>query len=61
MAVDESGLSKRELIRRLGTSASQFYRLLDPAYPGKSLGQLLALLHIVDRDVKVVTRGELAT
>ena len=55
-AVEESGLSKRELIRRLGTSASQFYRLLDPGYQGKSLGQLLALLHLVGRDVEVVAR-----
>lgn len=56
-AVEASGLSKRELIRRLGTSASQFYRLLDPGYPGKSLGQLLALLHFVGRDVDVVPRS----
>lgn len=55
-AVEESGLSKRELIRRLGTSASQFYRLLDPAYQGKSLAQLLALLHLVGREVDVVAR-----
>ena len=55
-AVDESGLSKRELICRLDTSASQFYRLLDPAYTGKSLGQLLALLHLVGRDVDVTKR-----
>lgn len=56
-AVEESGLSKRELIRRLGTSPSQFYRLLDPGYPGKSVGQLLALLHLVGKEVKVVERS----
>ena len=55
-AVESSDLSKRELIRRLGTSASQFYRLLDPSYQGKSVGQLLALLHLVGRDVDVVER-----
>ena len=27
--VEESGLSKREIVRRLGTSAAQLYRLLD--------------------------------
>lgn len=53
-AVAESDLSKRELIRRLGMSASQFYRLLDPSYSGKSVGQLLALLHLVGREVDVV-------
>lgn len=52
----ESQLSKRELIRRLGTSASQFYRLLDPANTSKSVGQLLALLHRLDCDVDLVVR-----
>lgn len=56
-AVENSGLSKRELIRRLGTSPSQFYRLLDPTYRGKSVGQLLALLHLVGCDVDVVERS----
>jgi len=55
-AVEESGLSKRELIRRLGTSASQFYRLLDPGHQGKSVGQLLTLLHLVGREVHLVER-----
>jgi len=60
-AVEASGLSKRELIRQLGTSASQFYRLLDPSYQGKSVGQLLALLHLVGKDVDVVERPVSAT
>ena len=46
-AVEESGLSKREMIRRLGTSPSQFYRLLDPTYYGKSVGQLIGLFSIL--------------
>lgn len=50
------GLSKREIIRRLGTSASQFYRLLDPTNYGKSAGQLVALLHVLDYEVDVVVR-----
>ena len=53
-AVESSELSKRELIRRLGTSASQFYRLLDSTYYKKSVGQMLALLHLLGRDVDVV-------
>jgi hypothetical protein len=58
-AVDESGVSKRELIRKLGTSASQLYRLLDPANETKSVGQLIALLHLLGRrvDVVVTARG----
>jgi len=55
-AVEESGLSKREMIRRLGTSASQFYRLLNPTYYGKSVGQMLALLHILGKEVDFVVR-----
>jgi len=53
-AVEKAGLSKREMIRRLGTSPSQFYRLLDPTYYGKSVGQMLALLHILGLEVEMV-------
>lgn len=53
-AVEASDLSKRELIRRLGTSASQFYRLLDSTNSTKSVGQMLALLHLLGQDVDVV-------
>ncbi len=53
-AVEASGLSKREMIRRLKTSPSQFYRLLDPTYYGKSVGQLAALFSLLDMKVDVV-------
>lgn len=53
-AADESELSKGELIRRLGTSASQLYRLLDPTFYGKSIEQMLALLRVLGRDVELV-------
>lgn len=53
-AVKRSDVSKRELIRALGTSASQFYRLLDPANRAKSVAQLIALLHLLGREVQVV-------
>ena len=56
-ALEESGLSKRELIRGLGTSPSQFYRLLDPTYSGKSVGQMLALLHLLGKEVDLVVRA----
>lgn len=51
---DRSGLSRRELARRLNTSVPQLYRLLDPANTRKSLGQLVALLHLLDCDVEFV-------
>jgi hypothetical protein len=54
--VEECPLSKRELIRRLGTSASQFYRLLDQTNYKKSVGQLLALLDILGCDVDLLVR-----
>ncbi len=55
--VAASPLSKRELIRRLGTSATQFYRLLDQVNYRKSIDQLLALLQILDCDVDLVVRA----
>ncbi len=54
--VGESQLSKREIIRRLGTSATQFYRLLDQTNYRKSIDKLLALLHVLDCDVDLVVR-----
>ena len=52
--VKNSPLSKREIIRRLGTSATQFYRLLDQTNYKKSLDQLLSLLQILECDVDFV-------
>ena len=54
--VEAAPISKREIIRRLDTSASQFYRLLDQTNYRKSIGQLLSLLHILDCDVEVIVR-----
>jgi hypothetical protein len=58
--VAESSLSKRELIRRLGTSAAQFYRLLDQRNYRKSIDQLLSLLHVLDCQVELVVRARSA-
>jgi len=55
-ALDQSDLAKREVVRRLGTSPSQLYRLLDPTRSSKSAGQLLAILHLLGREVDVVVR-----
>lgn len=55
-AVEASGLSKREMIRRLRTSPSQFYRLLDPTYYGKSVGQMAALFMLLGLEVDLVVR-----
>ncbi len=54
--VKSSSLSKRELIRRLGTSPAQFYRLLDQTNYKKSIDQLMALLNILDCGVDLVVK-----
>lgn len=51
-----SPLSRREVIRRLGTSAAQFYRLLDQTNYSKSVDQMLSLLQALDCDVELVVR-----
>lgn len=55
--VQASPLSKREIIRRLGTSATQLYRLLDQTNSRKTIDQLLSLLHVLDCDVDLVVRA----
>jgi predicted XRE-type DNA-binding protein len=54
--VETSALSKREIIRRLRTSATQFYRLLDQTNSRKSVDQLLSLLHVLDCDIELLVR-----
>jgi len=58
VAVKESALSTRELIRRLGTSPAQFYRLLDQTNYRKSMHQLVALLHVLGCQVDIVLTSE---
>ena len=55
-----SALSKRELIRRLGTSPAQFYRLLDQTNYTKSIDQLMALLGVLDCEVDLVVKRKKA-
>ncbi len=58
--VKKSDLSRRELIRRMGTSAAQFYRLLDQTNYRKSIDQVLMLLHVLDCDVDLIVRAKSA-
>jgi len=58
--VAKSPLSKREIVRRLGTSAAQLYRLLDQTNYRKSVDQLLASLQVLNRDVDLVVRTKTA-
>ncbi len=58
--IAQSPLSKREIIRRLGTSAAQLYRLLDQTNYRKSVDQVLALLQVLNCDVDLVVRTKTA-
>jgi len=49
-------LSRREIIRRLGTSPAQFYRLIDPTNYRKSVDKLLVLLQVLGCEVDLVVR-----
>lgn len=55
-AFDSSGLAKREVIRRLGTSPAQLYRLLDPADYNKSVDKMLELLSVLGCEIKFSVR-----
>jgi len=52
--VESTSLSHREIIRRLGTSPAQFYRLLDTTYYGKTIDRLVELLAVLGCGVEVV-------
>ena len=58
--VAKSPLSKREIIRRLGTSAAQLYRLLDQTNYRKSVDRMLALRQVLNCDVDLVVRTKTA-
>ena len=58
--VAASPLSKREIVRRLGTSAAQLYRLLDQANYAKSIDRMLDLLRVLDCEVDLVIRARTA-
>ncbi len=56
----ETPLSKREIIRRMGTSPAQLYRLLDQTNYAKTVDQLLRLLSVLDCNVELVVRAKTA-
>ena len=58
--IADSPLAKREIVRRLGTSATQLYRLLDQTNYKKSIDQLVSLLQLLECDVDLVVRAKSA-
>ncbi|MBI5627783.1 MAG: hypothetical protein HY953_02600 [Candidatus Rokubacteria bacterium] len=53
-------LARREIIRRLATSPTQFYRLPDQTNYRKSIDQMLRLLQVLDCEVDLVVRAKSA-
>ncbi|GMQ88299.1 MAG: hypothetical protein BMS9Abin08_1535 [Gammaproteobacteria bacterium] len=58
--IEGSGLSMRQIAKRLKTSVPQLYRLLDPANTRKSMSQLVTLLHVLNCDVDLVVKKKVA-
>lgn len=52
--VKASGASKREIIRRMNTSPTQFYRLMDQTNYRKTIDQMIKLLAALDCPVDIV-------
>jgi hypothetical protein len=58
--LETTRLSKREIIRRLGTSPAQFYRLLDTTNYRKTVDRMLALLQVLGCEVEFTVREKSA-
>ena len=58
--VAATSLARREIIRRLGTSPTQLYRLLDQTNYRKSVDQMLRLLQVLDCDVELRVKAKSA-
>lgn len=54
--LEAAGTSKREIARRMGTSPTQLYRLLDTTNYQKSIDAMLDLLHVLGLEVDVTVR-----
>jgi len=58
--LEHSGIAKREVIRRLGTSPAQLYRLLDQTNYEKSVDKMLELLSVLGCEVELLVRPRTA-
>ncbi len=52
--IKKNKVNKREIIRRMQTSPTQFYRLLDQTFYNKSIDQMIKLLSALDCTVDIV-------
>ena len=55
--LERTSLSKREIIRRLGTSPAQFYRLIDQTNYSKSIDKVLSLLRVLGCNIELTVRN----
>jgi predicted XRE-type DNA-binding protein len=51
-----SRLSRREIVRRLGTSPAQLYRLLDQTNYRKSIDRMVSLLQVLGCEIDIALR-----
>lgn len=58
--LEEVGIAKREVMRRMGTTPTQFYRLLDQTNTHKTIDQMVKLLSALDCSVDVTFSNEAA-
>ena len=58
--IESSGLSRRQIAKRLNTSLPQLYRLLDSTNTRKSMNQLVTLLHVLNCNVDMVVKKKAA-
>ena len=54
--LESSPIGVRALSRRLETSPTQIYRLVDPTNYGKTLDQMVRLLAVLEADVQLLIR-----
>ena len=58
--IGSSGLSRRQIAKRLDTSLPQLYRLLDTTNTRKSMNQLVTLLHVLNCSVDMIVKKKAA-
>lgn len=51
--LEQSPISKRELIKKMETSASHFYRIIEPSNTKNSVDQILKLFYSLDCDLEL--------
>ena len=56
--VEGTHLSNREIIRRLGTSPAQYYRLLDQTNVTKSVNKMFNLLQVLGCEIDIVFKDK---